>query len=245
MFGGKLESKGSTSSSECAGVVTKVGSDVAEFKPGDRVVVMAPGHFATIEAFPEWTCEKLKENEDFNLVSTLPTAFATAIYALNDRANLRQRETILIHSGVSDVGIAAIQIAQLKGAEVFTTVESADDGELLAKNYAVKHDHIFQLRDSNFLPAILAATKGRGVDVVLNSLTGDQLHDSLRCCARFGRFVEIGKRDLTDPIKLDIQRNITFTAFDMIDLCDGTDSALTSLWQRYFSKWGLGIPKRC
>lgn len=193
---------------------------------------MAPGHFATVEAFPEWTCEKLRDNEDFNVVSTIPTAFATAIYALNDRANLRHRETILIHSGAGDIGIAAIQLAQLKGAEVFTTVESEDDREFLIETYAVKQDHIFQSRDSSFLPAVLAATKGRGVDVVLNSLAGDQLHDSMRCCARFGRFVEIGKRELTDTIKLDIQRNITFTAFDLSELCDSTDCGLTSTWQR-------------
>ena len=203
------------------------------FKPGDRLVVMAPGHFATIEAFPEWTCEKLRDNEDFNVVSTLPTAFATAIYALNERASLRPKETILIHSGTSDVGIAAIQIAQLKGAEVFTTVESDEDQGFLVKNYALPEDHVFQLRDSKFLPAVHAATNGRGVDVVLNSLTGDQLLDSLRCCARFGRFVEIGRHDITDSTKLDIQRNITFTAFDLAELCVSTDSELISLWQRY------------
>lgn len=242
VFNGKLESKGSTSSSECAGIVTKVGTDVAAFKPGDRVVVMAPGHFATVEAFPEWTCEKLRDNEDFNVISTIPTAFATAIYALNDRASLRHREKILIHGGAGDVGIAAIQIAQLKGAEVFTTVESEDDQELLVKNYAVKQENIFQLRDSNFLSAVLAATKGRGVDVVLNSLTGDQLNDSLRCCAKFGSFVEIGKRDLTESIKLDIQRNISFTAFDLSELYDGTDSGLIRVWHGYVSHCGGGLP---
>ena len=199
---------------------------------------MAPGHFATVEAFPEWTCEKLRDDEEFNVVATIPTAFATAMYALNDRANLRHKETILIHNGAGDVGIAAIQIAQLKGAEVFTTVESDYDREFLVQNYAVQQENIFQLRDSDFLPAILAATKGRGVDVVLNSLTGDQLHESLRCCARFGRFVEIGKHGITDLIKLDIQRNITFTAFDLSELYDSTDSGLASIWQRYVADRG-------
>ena len=242
MFTGKLESKGSTSSSECAGFVTRVGSDATAFKPGDRVVVMAPGHFATIEAFPQWTCEKLRDNEDFNVVSTLPAAFATAMYALNDCARLRNKETILIHCGGGDVGIAAIQIAKLKGAEVFTTVESHDDQDFLVEKYGVQRDRIFQLRDSAFLPAILAATKGRGVDVVLNSLPGDQLHDSLRCCAKFGRFVEIGRHEITDLIKLDIQRNITFTAFDLSELCDSTDPGLIGTWQRYVLEPSQDIP---
>ena len=206
---------------------------------------MAPGHFATVEAFPQWTCEKLWDNENFDVVSTIPTAFATAMYALNDRASLRHKETILIHSGAGDVGIAAIQISQLKGAEVFTTVDSDDEQELLIKNHAVQQDHIFQLRDSDFLPALFAATKGRGVDVVLNSLAGDQLHESLRCCARFGRFVDISKHDVTDLIRLDLQRNITFTAFDLSELCDGTDSALMSLWQGYVFACGHDIDQKC
>ena len=241
MFLGKLERKGRTSSSGCAGIVTKVGNGVTAFKSGDRVVVMAPGHFSTIETFPEWTCEKLRDTEDFNVVSTIPTAFATAMYALNDCASLRPKETILINSGASDVGIAAIQLAQLKGAEVFTTVNSDEDQEFLIKNYAVQQENIFQLRGSNFLPAIRAATKGRGVDFVLNSLPGDQLDDSLRCCARFGRFVEIGKHDITDLIKLDIQRNITFTAFDLSELYDSTDSGLIRTWQRYVLECGQDI----
>ncbi len=194
---------------------------------------MAPGHFATVEAFPEWTCEKLRDNEDFNVVSTIPTAFATAIYTLNDCARLRHKETILIHSGGSGVGNAAIQIAQLKGSEVFTTVESDDEKELLVKTYAAQKDKIFLLRDSKFLPAILAATNGRGVDVVLNSLPGDQLHDSLRCCARFGRFVEIGNHDINDSVQLDIKRNISVTALNLSEMFDSTDSGLTSTWQRY------------
>ena len=74
VFSGRLESKGTASSSECAGVVTKVGDKVSSLKAGDRVVVMAPGRFATVEAFPEWTCEKLEDNEDFTVASIMPTA---------------------------------------------------------------------------------------------------------------------------------------------------------------------------
>ena len=82
----------------------------------------------------------------------------------------------------------------------------------------------------------MTATNGKGVDIVLNSLIGDLLHDSWRCCARFGRFVEIGKRDLTDAGKLDMQvfkRNATFTAFDVSELCDTQDRVLSTQWERY------------
>ena len=212
-------------------MVTRVGKDVTAFKCGDRVVVMALGHFATVEAFPEWSCEKLRDDEDFGVVSTLPTAFATAMFALDDCARLHRNESILIQAGTHDVGIAAIQIAQLKGAEVYTTVESDDGLEILVNDYAVQRDHVFNLSDSQLSHAVLTATQGRGVDVILNCLTGDRLQDSLRCCARFGRFVEIGKHGITDLIRLDIQRNITFTTFDLNELYDGRDSTLTSKWQ--------------
>lgn len=162
--------------------------------------------------------------------------FATAIYGLVDRANLRKGESVLIHSGAGGVGIAAIQIAHLRGAEVFTTVSTIEKKNFLVETLGVKRENIFNSRDSSFLPGILAVTNHKGVNVVLNSLTGDLLHDSWRCCARFGRFVEIGKRDLTEAGKLDMQvfrRNVSFTAFDVSELCDVHDQALSSTWARY------------
>lgn len=235
VFSGKLESKGTASSSECAGVVTKVGDKVTSLKPDDRVVVMAPGHFATVEAFPEWTCEKLQDNEDFTVASILPIAFSTALYALSHRAKLHKGETVLIHNGASDVGTAAIQIAQLEGAEVFATVESQEEHELLVKNYNVYEKNIFSARDSSFREHILAVTNKKGVDVVLNTLTGELFYESAKCCAKFGTFVDISRRDLTEAVKMDthtLPRNATFTSFDLGDLYDDCDIGLQSIWQR-------------
>jgi len=161
--------------------------------------------------------------------------FATAVYALSDCANLRRGETVLIHSGAGGVGIAAIQIAHLKGAEVFTTVSTPEKKDFLVKNLGVKPENVFNSRDSSFLPAVMSATNNRGVDVVLNSLIGDLLHDSFRTCARFGRFVEIGKKDLTDAGRLDMQvfkRNVSYTAFDVSELCDVDDQKLSVVWTR-------------
>lgn len=91
----------------------------------------------------------------------------------------------------------------------------------LVSEFGLRPDHIFSSRDSKFLPSVMAATSGRGVDVVLNSLTGDLLHDSWLACAEFGRFVEIGKRDILESGNLDMnifERNVTFTAFDLSNL---------------------------
>ncbi|KAL8901562.1 MAG: hypothetical protein Q9207_005141 [Kuettlingeria erythrocarpa] len=235
VYSGKVDTMGATTSLECAGLVSRVGSGVSSLKPGDRVVCMAPGHFSSLEAFPEWACAKLQDHEEYHALSTLPLVFATAIYGLMDRANLQSGESVLIHSGAGGVGIAAIQIAHLRGATVYSTVSTAEKKDFLVQNLGVKRENIFHSRDSSFLPAIMAATDGRGVDVVLNSLTGDLLHDSWRCCARFGRFVEIGKRDVSDAGKLDMhvfKRNVTFTAFDVSELCDEEADVVNTVWAR-------------
>lgn len=184
---------------------------------------MGPGHFSTYERIPEWACQKLLDDEDFDIVATLPLVFSTAIYALRHRGNIQSGESVLIHSAAGGLGIAAIQIAQLAGAEIYATVSTDEKREYLVQTFGLRRERIFNSRSSSFLDGLLAVTGGRGVDVVLNSLTGDLLHDSWRACAPWGRFVEVGKQDIVDAGKLDMevfQRNVTFTAFDLSELSD-------------------------
>lgn len=234
VLAGKVETKEGTCALEFAGVVTQVGTSVTDLAPGDRVVCMAPNHFQLTEQVPRWACIKLRPHEDFNVVATLGVVYSTAIYGLLDRANLQAGESVLIHSGAGGVGIAAIQIAQLAGAEIFATVSTEDKKNMLVEQFGLQADHIFSSRDSSFLDDVLAATHGRGVDVVLNSLTGDLLRDSWRCCASFGRFVEIGKRDIIDSGKLDMDvflRNATFSAFDLSNVFYSDSAAMHDTWQ--------------
>lgn len=118
ILAGKIDTKNATCSLEFCGTVERIGSAVSSLAPGDRVVVMAPTHFQTSQVVPEWACQKLEDHEDFNVLCTLPVVYATALYALQDRAHIQSGETILIHSGAGGVGIAAIQIAKLAGVEV-------------------------------------------------------------------------------------------------------------------------------
>jgi len=196
---------------------------------------MAPGHFLTHERFPEWACQKLEDDEDFNIVATLPVAFVTAIYALHHRAHIQPGESVLIHSAAGGLGIAAIQIAQLVDANIYATVSTEEKKDYLVREFGLKREQIFNSRDSSFLPDVLAATGGEGVDIVLNSLTGDLLHDSWRACAQFGRFVEVGKRDIVDSGKLDMalfQKNVTFTAFDLSYLYNDKQPKLYTIWSK-------------
>lgn len=224
-----LDTANATCQLECTGTVEKVGSAVKGFAVGDNVVAMAPTHFENIQTLPEWACFKLQPDEDLNIAATLSVPYATAIYALHHRANLRSGESVVIHSGAGGVGIAAIQIAKLAGAEVFTTVSTEEKKKYLVDNLGVKPENIFSSRDTSFQEDILKAIAGRGIDVILNSLTGDQLHATWKCAAEFGRFVEIGKLDLSTAGRLEMDqflKNTTFTAFDLSYLYISTDDRM-------------------
>ncbi|PKX88903.1 type I polyketide synthase [Aspergillus novofumigatus IBT 16806] len=230
---GKVNTKEAVCKLECSGIVTRVAdSGIERLAVGDRVVAMGPGHFSTHERFPEWACQKLQDDEELHVMTTLPLVFSTAIYALHHRAHIKEGESVLIHSAAGGLGNAAIQIAQLANAEIYATVSTEEKKDYLVKTFNLKREHIFHSRDSSFQRAILAATGGRGVDIVLNSLTGDLLHDSWRVCAPWGRFIEVGKQDIVDAGKLDMEmfrRNVTFSAFDLSELSDENQPKLNRI----------------
>ncbi|KAI0199298.1 reducing type I polyketide synthase 10 [Astrocystis sublimbata] len=230
---GRVDTPDATCQLECSGTITEVGSAVTSFSAGDRVVAMAPSYFGSYQVLPQWACHKLADTESFDLAATLPLVYATAIYALHRRANIRAGESVLIHSGAGGVGIAAIQIAIRAGAKVYTTVSTEAKRKFLVENFGVEPSHIFSSTDTSFMAELLDATCGRGVDVVLNSLTGDQLHATWKCCAPFGRFVEIGKADLTAAGRLDMEpflKGTTFSAFDLSHLYHSDDEHLHQQW---------------
>ena len=106
-------------------------------------------------------------------------------------------------------------------AKIYATAGTIEKRDFLAQKCGLPPEHLFSSRDSSFLPGILAITDGKGVDVVLNSLTGDLLHDSFRACAPFGRFIEVGKKDILDNGRLQMEafrRDLSFMAFDLINL---------------------------
>ncbi|KAI0469310.1 reducing type I polyketide synthase 10 [Xylaria cf. heliscus] len=239
VMAGRVDTPNGTCQLECAGTVEQIGSAVTNFAVGDRVVAMAPTHFQTYQTLPEWACHRLNESEDFNTCVTLPLVYSTAIYALHHRARIQAGETILIHSGAGGVGIAAIQLALATGAEVFTTVSTEEKKKYLVETFGISPANIFSSRDTSFLEGVLAATSGRGVDVILNSLTGDQLHATWRCAADFGRFIEIGKVDLATAGRLEMDqflKNTTFTAFDLSNLYNSDSTHHHTLWNQLLSE---------
>ena len=140
--------------------------------------------------------------------ASVPVVYSTAYYALVVRGGVRRGDRVLIHSGSGGVGQAAIAVALQAGCEVFATVGSrAKRDYLLARFPQLDERHLANSRDATaFERTVLRATRGRGVDVVLNSLADDKLQASLRLLAPHGRFLEIGKYDLSNNSPLGTQQ---------------------------------------
>ena len=205
---------------ECTGIVTEIGKDVTTVKPGDRVLMFSRngGCFANrvrhrwhaVYLLPDWI--------SFEEGTTLGTAVHTAVYSLITLANVQRGQSVLIHSGSGGVGLAAIDLCKYLGAEIYVTVGTDAKREFLAENYGIPKDRMFSSRSTTFAAELMRATNGRGVDVCLNSLTGDMLHESWRCIAENGSFIEIGKKDVLDRNSLSMEpfdRNCSYRALDL------------------------------
>ncbi|KAI1149132.1 polyketide synthase [Nemania diffusa] len=230
---GRVNTRDKTTAFDLSGVVTAIGPNVKHIQVGDRAVACAPHHLGTTVRLRAGCVHKMLDHESFTALPTLFLVYATALYAINNRANLRAGESILVHAGSGGLGIAAITLAQRIGATVYTTAGSKTKRDYIINELGVPASNVFSSRDLSFVPAIKKVTGGRGVDVVINSLIGDLMHESWRCLSDFGRFIEVGKRELIDAGKLDMRiflRNATFTAFDLSELYYAEDPYYHAVW---------------
>ena len=130
--------------------------------------------------------------------ATVPSAYFTAFYALYYFGKLRKGEKVLIHCGSGAVGQAAINVALSEGCEVFTTVGTPEKRKYIRETFpSIDDDHIGNSRDTSFEQMVMKQTRGKGVDIVLNSLAEEKLQASIRCLGYRGRFLEIGKFDMS------------------------------------------------
>ncbi|RTE82276.1 hypothetical protein BHE90_003195 [Fusarium euwallaceae] len=204
---------------ECSGRVIRLGPCVKGFSPGDRVFGMHPGCFKSSIRVDSRTFEKIPSQTSYDEAATIPCTFGTAYYALHDVAHLQPGESVLIHSAAGGVGQAAIRVAQHIGATIYATVSTSEKRDFLINTYGLLPSNILNSRDLSFKHGILRLTENRGVDVVLNSLAGEALRQSWLCVAPFGRFIELGKRDMYDNTGLDMlpfATNITFSGVDLL-----------------------------
>jgi len=199
---------------ECAGRVTEVGADVEHLRVGSRVMGMAIGSFGSEIVMDARYMVEIPERLDYVSAATIPLVFLTALYAFEDLGKLHSGERVLIHAATGGVGMAALQLARHRGAEVFGTASPAKWPVLRA--LGLDDDHIASSRDPGFAESFSAGAQN--IDVVLNSLTGEFVSSSLSMMTPGGRFLEMGKTDIREPGDVAAAHpGVTYQAFDLIE----------------------------
>lgn len=216
---------------DCSGVVTYAGSDT-EFQAGDRVCMFSVG------------CMRTYPKEDAKMVCKLPNSTAfdaaaaalypgiTALYCITEVARLQKDDRILIHSGWSSTGQMAIHVANMIGAEIFVTVASESERQDLTKTFNIQADHIFDIRNANFVKDIKRTTDGYGVDVVINSLSGKGLQASWECVGSSGRFIDIERANLTKDAEQPfpcLAANVAYSVVDLYHMAQSNTGLLSKL----------------
>ncbi len=197
---------------ECAGEIAAIGSEVTDFQVGDAVVALAAGSFSQYVTVDAALVALKPEHLSFAEAATIPAAFLTADYALR-LANLSAGERILIHAGATGTGMAAVMLAQRIGAEVYAT---ASPGKWQALE-ALGVKQIMNSRTLDFAEQVMTLTQGKGVDVVLNSLSGEFIPKSLAVLSDTGRFLEIGKRQVWNAAEIaQVKPKATYHLIDLM-----------------------------
>lgn len=190
---------------ECTGIVSRVGPGVSQFTVGDHVAVVTPDSFCDYLTTPISTTIRIDKRIPLEEAATIPIAFLTSAVALEEYGRIAHGTKVLIHAATGGVGLAAIQLAQGAGAEIFATASVEKHDTLRALGI----EHVYDSRSTGFAQKILEATSGSGVDVILNSLGGPEfLSENLACLSPSGRYLDIAKTtaEVLNPI-LDTHRS--------------------------------------
>ena len=203
---------------DTSGIVRRVGSAVTKFKIDDKVAMYGHGSHRTIHRSKAEFCMLIPDGLSYEQAATIPVVHGTAWYGLVRLARVNKGQSILIHAAAGGVGQAAIQIAKHFEMEIFATVGSEVKRKLLRETYDISDDHILNSRDLSFVKGIKRLTKGRGVDVILNSLSGEALRQTWHCIAPFGTFLEIGIKDILNNTELDMRPFLQDATFGFFNL---------------------------
>ncbi len=212
--------------SDFAGVVTRIGKGVKKIREGDEVIALSAGTFIDGKIQPDSHFINVFNVSELQLVpkpplltftdaAAIPTVYLTAFSGLIRLANITQGESVLIHTATGGVGLAALEIAFWKKAEIYATAGSPEKREFLRQKGIT---HPMDSRSLAFGEEIMELTGGRGVDVLLNTLSGDAMMKGLEILSPFGRFIQLDKKDIAKntllPMNL-FRKGITFAMLDI------------------------------
>jgi phthiocerol/phenolphthiocerol synthesis type-I polyketide synthase C len=200
---------------ECVGIVTAVGAGVHSFEIGQRVAALGPGTFGTHVTTLADLVVAIPDDLPDCQAATVGGAYLTAWHSLCEVGRLAPGERVLIHSATGGVGLAAMSIAKLIGARIYATAGTQTKREMLS---GLEVEYVGDSRAVEFADEILAATNGHGVDVILNSLSGEAIGAGLKILAPGGRFIELGKKDVYADASLSLRALAGSASFAVVDL---------------------------
>jgi len=186
---------------EGAGRVLEIGAEVKHFAVGQRVMGRCPGAFAVRTVMDEREAMPIPEILDWNEAAAVPLTYLTAYDAVHEQGQLKKGEWLLINGVTSGVGVAALQMAKAIGAQVIGTSGSTDK---LAKLQGQGLSLSLHTRRADFHDAVMHATQGQGVHLVVNTVGGSVFAEDIRCLAFEGRLAMVGYVDgeLSTPLDL-------------------------------------------
>ncbi len=231
---------------ECAGRIVRVGANVTQFKLGDEVMALAAGCFGTHVTTVEYAVLIKPAHLTMEEAATMMVTYLTASYALTHQGRMTKGERVLIHAATGGVGQAAVRIAKATGSEIFATAGSAEKRAFLKK---IGVEHVLDSRTLAFAGEVMRITNDEGVDLVLNSLAGEAIHQSLSLLRQYGRFLEIGKRDIYGNTKVGLfpfRHNLSYHAIDLGHALDprNSKSIMGSLKKLFGSRKLPALPYR-
>ena len=232
---------GPTLGMELSGKVINVGKDITDYKTGDDVIGFAPACFSNRVITQTTAIAHKPEAWSYNEAATIPTTFFTVYYALHHLAQIRSGDKILIHGAAGGVGIAAIQFARYRGAEIFATAGTDEKREFVR---LMEADHVLDSRSLAFADDIMKITDGSGVDIVLNSLAGEAINRNLSILKPFGRFLELGKRDFYENSKIGLRpfrNNISYFGIDADQLLIERADLAAELFKEMMDLFAEGV----
>jgi NADPH2:quinone reductase len=195
---------------EGAGVVEAVGPGVSHIKPGDRVAYAnnPMGAYSESRVMPAWVLVKIPKAISFEVGASMMLKGATAHYLFKRTANLQKGHTVLFHAAAGGVGLIAMQLAKLMGITIIGTVGS-DEKAMLAKKWGCTHT--INYAKENFVDRVKEITKGRGVDVVFDSVGKDTFQGSIDCLRRYGLMVSFGNASgKVPPVDFSVMKGSLF-----------------------------------
>ena len=242
---------------ECTGEIVAVGKDVTNFAIADKVIALSTGSFNKYVTVDRLMVVNKPDNLNWEEAVTIPANFLTASYALettvsagqiDSEGNLQRQplanairpdlqSKILIHSAAGGTGMAAVQIAQLAGMEIFATA-SPNKWEFL---HSLGIKQVMNSRNLDFANEIMQLTNDEGVDIVFNSLSGEFIDRSLSVLKDNGHFIEIGKRNIWSKEKVaKVKPNVAYSQIDLFSAARQQPAVIQSLLAKLIDRFATG-----